>query len=61
MSLVLRNEFGTVRVSVDTAGAGPRLLVENLETGAAIHLDVLEVESLTRLTHDDFAGLVRPH
>jgi hypothetical protein len=58
--LVLRNEFATVEVMLDETANGPRLLVRDLETGRQVHLDALEVESLTRMSHDDFAERVRP-
>ena len=58
--LVLRNEFATVEVSLDETANGPRLLVRDLETMQQVHLDALEVESLTRMSHDDFVDRVRP-
>ena len=58
--LVLRNEFATVEVLLDETANGPRLLVRDLETARQVHLDALEVESLTRMIHDDFAERVRP-
>jgi hypothetical protein len=58
--LVLRNEFATVEVLLDETANGPRLLVRDLETLQQIHLDALEVESLTRMDHDDFVERVRP-
>ena len=57
---VLRNEFATVEVALDETANGPRLLVRDLESGRQVHLDALEVESLTRMDHDDFADRVRP-
>lgn len=56
----LRNEFATVEVSKDDSANGPRLLIRDLEDGKEIYLDLLEVESLTRLTHADFIDFVRP-
>jgi hypothetical protein len=58
--LVLRNEFATVEILLDETANGPRLLVRDLETGRQVHLDALEVESLTRMTPDDFAERIRP-
>ena len=58
--MILRNEFATVEVSRDDDGNGPRLLIRDLENGREIHLDLLEVESLTRLTHEDFVALITP-
>ncbi|MDH3047292.1 hypothetical protein QEN45_18070 [Gordonia alkanivorans] len=47
------NEFAAVRVSLDTAGNGPRLLVEDLESDEAIFLSPLELASLCLATPDD--------
>lgn len=58
--MILRNEFATVEVALDQNANGPRLLVRDLEHNREIHLDLLEVESLTRLRHEDFAPWVTP-
>jgi hypothetical protein len=42
----LRNEFASVRIALDERGNGPRLLVQDLETGAEILLSPLELASL---------------
>jgi hypothetical protein len=55
----LRNEFASVRVSVDHRGNGPRLLVEDLETGAHILLSPIELASLCLATDDDRTGWLR--
>lgn len=47
------NEFAAVRVSLDTAGNGPRLLVEDLESDETIFLSPLELASLCLATPDD--------
>ncbi|NYI78317.1 hypothetical protein [Nocardioides panzhihuensis] len=49
----LANEFAVVRVSLDTTGNGPRLLVEDVETGEQIFLSPLELACLTQATPDD--------
>lgn len=49
----LTNEFAAVRVSLDTSGNGPRLLVEDLETGDDIFLSPLELACLCLATLDD--------
>ncbi|NMD61396.1 UNVERIFIED_ORG: hypothetical protein FNL38_102213 [Nocardia globerula] len=49
----LANEFAVVRVSLDTSGNGPRLLVEDVETGDRIFLSPLELASLCLATPDD--------
>lgn len=59
-SILLRNEFASVEILKDDSANGPRLLVRDLEDGSEIYLDPLEVESLTRRTHDDFTDFVRP-
>ena len=58
--MVLRNEFASLEVTRDDRANGPRLHIRDLETGAETFLDLLEVESLTRLSHDDFVDWVRP-
>lgn len=55
----LTNEFAAVRVSLDTRGNGPRLLVENVETGSRILLSPLELASLTLADSDDRLGWLR--
>jgi hypothetical protein len=58
--VVLRNEFASLEVDRDDSANGPRLRILDLETGTETFLDLLEVESLTRLSHDDFVEWVRP-
>ncbi|QIN79969.1 hypothetical protein GBA65_17200 [Rubrobacter marinus] len=58
--ILLRNEFASVEIMKDDSANGPRLLVRDLEDGSEIYLDPLEVESLTRRAHADFAEFVRP-
>lgn len=43
------SEFAAVRVSVDRAGNGPRLRIEDLRTGHVGYLDALELETLAWL------------
>ncbi|WP_017934955.1 hypothetical protein [Nocardioides sp. Iso805N] len=50
---VLMNEFAVVRLSLDHAGNGPRLLVEDAETGDSIFLEPLELASLCLATAED--------
>lgn len=49
----LTNEFAAVRLSLDLTGNGPRLLVEDLETGAHVFLCPLELASFTEATPED--------
>lgn len=55
----LANEFAVVRIAVDTAGNGPRLLIEDLETGARTLLSPLELASLCLATDQDRADWLR--
>jgi hypothetical protein len=52
-SFSLVSEFASIRLSLDTAANGPRVLLEDLETGAQIHLDPLELASLCRADEED--------
>jgi hypothetical protein len=56
---LLTNEFAAVRVSLDNRGNGPRLLVEDIETGERILLSPLELASLTLADSDDRLGWLR--
>ena len=49
----LVNEFAAVRLSLDLNGNGPRLLVEDLESGEQVFLDPLELSSFTEATLAD--------
>ncbi|CAN5152842.1 hypothetical protein BH09ACT12_BH09ACT12_05930 [soil metagenome] len=49
----LANEFAAVRVSLDATGNGPRLLVEDVETGDEIFLSPLELACLCLATPED--------
>jgi hypothetical protein len=56
--MLLRNEFALVEVRVEDAGSGPALRIRDAETDRSILLDALELEALTRLSHNDFGRLV---
>lgn len=58
--LSLSNEFGAVAVEVDEHANGPRLRVEDLRSGRTIHLDPLELASLTWLTHERLGPFLDP-
>lgn len=58
--LRVSNEFAFVDVEVLRTYGGTVLHVRDLQTGAAIALDALELEALTRLRHADFGRLVDP-
>jgi hypothetical protein len=49
----LVNEFAAVQVSLDITGNGPRLLVEDLESGDQVFLCPLELASFTLATPED--------
>ena len=55
----LVNEFAAVAVSLDTSGNGPRLLVEDLESGDRIFLTPLELASLCLATDEDREDWIR--
>ncbi len=55
----LSNEFAVVRISVDDTGNGPRLLVEDAETGDHIFLSPLELASLCLATPEDRQEWIR--
>lgn len=57
---VLANEFAQVRLSVDRKGNGPRLCVEDMQTGMTICLDSLVLAGLVWATDDDLAVHVDP-
>jgi len=49
----LVNEFAAVRLALDATGNGPRLLVEDLESGNQVFLCPLELSSFTLATPED--------
>jgi hypothetical protein len=56
---VLVNEFAAVRVSLDTSGNGPRLLVEDTETRDSAFLSPLELACLCLATTEDRENWLR--
>lgn len=56
---VLANEFAEVRISLDTTGNGPRLLVQDTESGDEIFLSPLELACLCLATPEDRLGWMR--
>lgn len=60
MGEIYQNEFAMVEVSRHETESGPRMRIRDLATGAEVFLDPLELESLTRWKHGDFAPLVDP-
>lgn len=57
---IYQNEFAMVEVGRYETGTGPRLRILDLSSGAEVYLDPVELESLTRWKHADFAPLVDP-
>ena len=55
----LINEFAAVRVSLDTAGHDPRLLIQDVETGDEILLSPIELASLCLASPDDRINWLR--
>jgi hypothetical protein len=49
----VRNEFAWVRVALDERGNGPRLLLQDLESGATVLVSPLELASLCLASDDD--------
>ena len=58
--VVFAGEYAQVAVSVDHAGNGPRLRIEDLRTGHVGFLDPLELECLAWATKDELAPLLDP-
>jgi hypothetical protein len=54
------SEFAAVRISVDHAGNGPRLRIEDLKTGRVGYLDALELETLAWLPEGGLHKLLDP-
>lgn len=50
---MLANEFAAVRISLDTSGNGPRLLVEDLDSQDRIFLSPLELACFCEATSED--------
>jgi hypothetical protein len=57
--VVLTSEFASVRVSVDHNANGVRLLVEDIESGARVFLEPLELASFCYATEDDRVAWLR--
>ena len=56
----LKSEFARVRVELDEAGNGPRLMIEDMKTGQRMFLDPLELESLAWASHSELAPFLNP-
>ena len=58
---LLKNEYASVKVTVDTEGKGTRLKVEDLSTGTFIYLDPIELQALAWATREDLSVFTRPY
>jgi len=56
----IKSEFASVRLSIDRAGNGPRLRIEDLRTGHVGYLDALELETLAWLPEGGLHKLLDP-
>ncbi len=54
------SEFAAVSLSIDDAGNGPRLRIEDLRTGQVGYLDALELETLAWLPEGGMHKLLDP-
>jgi hypothetical protein len=58
-SAVIANEFAAVRVQVVSCGRGVRLIVQDLESGASVSLDPLDLRSFCLASEDEQIGWLR--
>jgi hypothetical protein len=58
--MIIANEFAAVDVSLDNEANGPRLRVKDMETGAVIYLDPLELQSLVWVPHRSLEPFLDP-
>jgi hypothetical protein len=54
------SEFASVQLTIDNAGNGPRLRIEDLKTGRVGYLDALELETLAWLPEGGLHKLLDP-
>ena len=57
---VLRSEFSVVEVTRNDDANGARLRIYAPETGDFVYLDPLELEALTRMTHEEIVRSIPP-
>jgi hypothetical protein len=60
VTIVLQNEFATVRLVIDGLANGPRLLIIDPASGRHIALDPLELQSLAWSRHEHLEEFMRP-
>jgi hypothetical protein len=56
---VIANEFAAVRVEVTRCGRGVRLVVRDLESGASVSLDPLDLRSFCLASEDEQIAWLR--
>ncbi|HEX3956140.1 MAG TPA: hypothetical protein VHZ03_05855 [Trebonia sp.] len=56
---VIANEFAAVRVEVAQCGRGVRLIVRDLESGASVSLDPLDLRTFCLATEDEQIAWLR--
>ena len=59
-SIILRSEFGYVRIEKDTSASGDRLKITDLRTNKSNYLDPLELECLAWAEHENLQDLLDP-
>lgn len=59
-SWFIRNEFAMVQVRVDRSSHDPLLMIRDMHSGTTILLDPLELEALTRVSHEELKPLLDP-
>jgi len=57
---IVTGEFASVRLSIDHAGNGPRLRIEDLTTGRVGYLDALTLEALAWCSEERLRALLDP-
>lgn len=58
-SAVIANEFAAVRVQVTSCGRGVRLIVQDLESGASVSLDPLDLRTFCLASEDEQIAWLR--
>jgi hypothetical protein len=58
-SAVIANEFAAVRVQVARSGRGVRLIVQDLESGAIVSLDPLDLRTFCLASQDEQIAWLR--
>ena len=58
-SAVIANEFAAVRVLVARCGRGVRLVVQDLESGASVSLDPLDLRTFCLASEDEQIAWLR--